>query len=128
MKESIAKDIMIKDLYTIKSSSKVGLARLKMMRHGVGGLPVVNDKETLVGMITLRDIDLAGLDVSNLTVKDLMTTNLVKGNENTTLKQIVELMVKTGVQRIPIVDKKEKLIGLVTQTSVIKHALAFSLL
>lgn len=128
MKESLAKDIMIKDLYTIKSSSKVGLARLKMMRHGVGGLPVVNDKETLVGMITLRDIDLAGLDVSNLTVEDLMTTNLVKGNENTTLKQIVELMVKTGVQRIPIVDKKEKLIGLVTQTSVIKHALAFSLL
>jgi CBS domain-containing protein len=37
-------------------------------------------------------------------------------------------MVKTGVQRIPIVDKKEKLIGLVTQTSVIKHALAFNLL
>jgi IMP dehydrogenase len=119
---------MIKDLYTIKSSSKVGLARLKMMRHGVGGLPVVNDKETLLGMITLRDIDLAGLDVSNLTVEDLMATNLVKGNENTTLKQIVELMVKTGVQRIPIVDKKEKLIGLVTQTSVIKHALAFNLL
>ena len=108
MKEYLARDIMIKDLYTIKSSSKVGLARLKMMRHGVGGLPVVNGKETLLGMITLRDIDLAGLDVSNLTVEDLMTTNLVKGNESTTLKQIVELMVKTGVQRIPIVDKKER--------------------
>jgi IMP dehydrogenase len=128
MKEYLARDIMIKDLYTIKSSSKVGLARLKMMRHGVGGLPVVNGKDTLLGMITLRDIDLAGLDVSNLIVEDLMTTNLVKGDENTTLKQIVELMVKTGVQRIPIVDKKEKLIGLVTQTCVIKHALAFSLL
>lgn len=119
---------MIKDLYTIKANSKVGLARLKMMRHGVGGLPVVNAKGILLGMITLRDIDLAGVDVSNLTVEDLMTTTLVKGNENTTLKQIVELMVKTGVQRIPIVDKKEKLIGLVTQTSVIKHALAFNLL
>lgn len=128
MKEYLARDIMIKDLYTIKASSKVGLARLKMMRHGVGGLPVVNEKAILLGMITLRDIDLAGLDVSNLIVEDLMTTNLVKGNENTTLKQIVELMVKTGVQRIPIVDKKEKLIGLVTQTCVIKHALAFSLL
>ena len=128
MKESLARDIMIKDLYTIKSNSKVGLARLKMMRHGVGGLPVINDKENLLGMITLRDIDLAGVDVSNLTVEDLMTTNLVKGDESTTLKQIVELMVKTGVQRIPIIDKKGKLIGLVTQTSVIKHALAFNLL
>jgi CBS domain-containing protein len=128
MEEYLARDIMIKDLYTIKANSKVGLARLKMMRHGVGGLPVINDKENLLGMITLRDIDLAGVDVSNLTVEDLMTTNLVKGDENTTLKQIVELMVKTGVQRIPVVDKKGKLIGLVTQTSVIKHALTFNLL
>jgi len=40
----------------------------------------------------------------------------------------VDLMVKTGIQRIPIVDHKGRLLGLVTQTSVIKHTLAYSLL
>jgi len=124
----LAKDIMIKDVYTIKVGSKVALARLKMMRHGVGGLPVVDDKGTLLGMITQRDVDLAGADVSHLPVEDLMTTKLFKGNEKTTLREIVELMVKTGIQRIPIVDEGGKLIGLVTQTSIIKHTLAYSLL
>jgi len=128
MKDYLAKDIMIKDVYTIKAGSKVALARIKMMRHGVGGLPVVDEKGVLLGMITQRDIDLSGSDVSNLSVEDLMTTKLLKGNERTTLKEIVDIMVKTGIQRIPVVDDEAKLIGLVTQTSVIKHALAYSLL
>jgi IMP dehydrogenase len=128
MKDYLAKDIMIKDVYTIKASSKVALARIKMMRHGVGGLPVIDEKGVLLGMITQRDIDLSGSDVSNLSVEDLMTTKLLKGNERTTLKEIVDIMVKTGIQRIPVVNDEDKLIGLVTQTSVIKHALAYNLL
>jgi IMP dehydrogenase len=128
MKDYLAKDIMIKDVYTIKVGSKVALARIKMMRHGVGGLPIVDGKGVLLGMITQRDIDLSGSDVSNLSVEDLMTTKLLKGNERTTLKEIVDIMVKTGIQRIPVVDDEDKLIGLVTQTSVIKHALAYDLL
>lgn len=124
----LAKDIMIKNVYTIKVGSKVALARLKMMRHGIGGLPVVDKDNIVIGMITLRDVDLAGFEVSNMLVDDLMTTNLIKGHENTSLKEIVEIMIKTGIQRIPIVDKKGKLIGLVTQTSIIKGALAYNLL
>ena len=128
MRKYLAKDIMIRDVYTIKVCNKVALARLKMMRHGVGGLPVVDDSDKLLGMITQRDIDLAGLDVSHLQVEDLMTTKLFKGNEKTTLKEIVDLMVRTGIQRIPIVDDEGKLLGLVTQTSVIKHALTYDML
>jgi len=128
MKDYLAKDIMIKDVHTIKIGSKVALARIKMMRHGVGGLPIVDERGVLLGMITQRDIDLSGSDVSNLLVEDLMTTKLLKGNDRTTLKEIVDIMVKTGIQRIPVVDDEGKLIGLVTQTSVIKHALAYNLL
>ena len=128
MSDFLAKDIMIKNVYVIKVGSKVALARLKMMRHGVGGLPVVDKDDVVVGMITQRDIALAGSDVSHLQVEDLMTVNLIKGNANTTLKEIVETMIKTGIQRIPIVDKKGRLLGLVTQTSVIKGAIAYNLL
>jgi len=124
----LAKDIMIKDVHIIVVGSKVALARLKMKMHGIGGLPVVNKKSKVVGMITLRDVDLAGTDVSNLPVEDLMTTNLVKGKVDTTIKEIVELMIKTGIQRIPIVNEKGKLLGLITQTTVIKSAIAYNLL
>jgi CBS domain-containing protein len=124
----LAKDIMIKDVHVIVVGSKVALARLKMMRHGLGGLPVVDKKGIVVGMITLRDIDLAGTNISNLSVEDLMTTNLVKGKVDTTVKEIAESMIKTGIQRIPIVDEKGKLLGLITQTSIIKSAIDYNLL
>jgi len=44
------------------------------------------------------------------------------------LRWIVEKMIKTGLQRIPVVDEKSKLLGLVTQTTVIKAALMYNLL
>lgn len=128
MREIIARDIMLKGVLTITADRKVAYARLIMLRHNVGALPVVDDAGILLGIITQRDIDLAGADVSDLLVSDLMTRSLVKAKESTTLRWIVEKMIKTGLQRIPVVDEKSKLLGLVTQTTVIKAALMYNLL
>jgi CBS domain-containing protein len=117
-----AKDVMVKKVFVIEENAKVALARLKMLRHNVGALPVVDKENVLVGMITLRDTDLAGSDISDLMVGELMTKELVTCNENTTTKEIAETMIKTGLQRIPVIDGDRKLLGLVTQTSIIKAA------
>lgn len=121
MNTILAKEVMIKDIYTIQPKNRVALARLRMLRHGIGALPVVDDQERLVGIITLRDIDLAGQEACALLVEDLMTTNLITGGENTTIGEIADIMLRTGIQRIPITDGK-KLIGLITQTVVIRAA------
>jgi|SRR5208283_3165031 len=128
MREIVARDIMIKDVHTIAQDRKVAGARLVMFRHNIGALPVVDADNILVGIITQRDIDLAGANVSNLLVSDLMTQTVVKAKETTSLRWIVERMIKTGIQRIPVVDNQSKLLGLVTQTTVIKAALIFDLL
>lgn len=128
MREIIARDIMIKSVLSITDDRKVAYARLLMLRHSVGALPVVNEAGILLGIITQRDIDLAGSDVSDLLVSELMTRSLIKAKESTTLRWIVEKMIKTGLQRIPVVDEKSKLLGLVTQTTVIKAALMYNLL
>jgi IMP dehydrogenase len=91
-----------------------------MLRHSVGALPVVDNDNTLVGIITLRDIDLAGDRTYELTVDDLMTNNLITRRENTPLNEIAEIMIQTGLERIPITNKDDKLIGLITQSVVIK--------
>jgi len=127
MRDIVARDIMIKDVHTITQDRKVAGARLVMFRHNIGALPVVDADNILVGIITQRDIDLAGPNVSNLLVADLMTQTVVKAKESTSLRWIVERMIKTGIQRIPVVDNQSKLLGLVTQTTVIK-ALIFDLL
>ena len=128
MRNIVARDVMIKDVHTITGDRKVAYARLMMLRHNVGALPVVDDENVVLGIITQRDIDLAGADVSDLMVSDLMTRSLIKAKETTTLRWIVERMIKTGVQRIPVLDENSRLLGLVTQTTVIKAALMFNLL
>ena len=128
MRDILARDVMIKEVHTIKGEMKVAYARLLMLRHNIGALPVVNRHNVLVGIITQRDVDLAGADVSDLLVSDLMTRSLIKAKETTSLRWIVERMIKTGIQRIPVVDKNSRLLGLVTQTSVIKAALMYGLL
>jgi CBS domain-containing protein len=116
----LAKDVMIRDIYTIHPTQRVALARLRMLRHGVGALPVVDENNRLQGIVTLRDIDLAGNEAGSLLVVDLMTTQLKTGFEDTPILTIVDTMLKTGIQRIPIINPKNRLIGLVTQTTVIR--------
>jgi CBS domain-containing protein len=118
----VAKDAMIRNIYTIRPENRVALARLRMLRHGIGGLPVIDRERKLVGIITLRDIDLAGHEAAALLVEDLMTTSLITENEDAPIHEIAATMLRTGIQRIPIVDADHRLIGLVTQTTIIRAA------
>jgi CBS domain-containing protein len=113
-------DVMITDVYTIHPNQRVALARLRMLRYGVGALPVVEQDGNLIGILTLRDIDLAGSDIRELLVKDLMTSELITRKKDALISDIVDIMLETGIQRIPIVNDESKLIGLVTQTTVIR--------
>jgi CBS domain-containing protein len=118
----LAKEVMIRNIYTIEPENRVALARLRMLRHSVGALPVIDREKKLVGIITLRDIDLAGNEASALLVEDLMTANLITENEDVPISEIAAKMLETGIQRIPIVDVDYRLIGLVTQTTIIRAA------
>jgi CBS domain-containing protein len=126
MGDMLVKDVMIKrkDIYTIKPKKRIALARLRMLRQGVGALPVVDDDNNLVGIITLRDIDLAGESTNDLYAEDLMTTDVITRGEDASISEIAKAMDQTGIQRIPIVDKDGKLIGLATQSVVIRSMVA----
>jgi CBS domain-containing protein len=126
MGDMLVKDVMIKrkDIYTIKPKKRIALARLRMLRQGVGALPVVDDDNNLVGIITLRDIDLAGESTNDLYAEDLMTTDVITRREDASISEIAKAMDQTGIQRIPIVDKDGKLIGLATQSVVIRSMVA----
>jgi IMP dehydrogenase len=118
MDKVLAKDVMIKIVYTIRPKRKIALARLRMLRQGVGALPVVDDENKLVGIITLRDTDFAR--AYDLLVEDLMTTDLTTGRENETIEEIVDVMLNTGTERLPITNRNGKFVGLITQKTVIR--------
>jgi CBS domain-containing protein len=113
-----AQDIMIQEVQVTSPHDLVAAAKLKMMRCNVGGLPVVDEKK-LVGIITHRDILLAGGEALGLKVDDLMSKDLKVVEKETPIMDITRIMADKGYQRIPVVDHGN-LIGLITQSSLIR--------
>jgi len=113
-----AKDVMIKEVQITSPDDLIAAAKLKMMRCNVGGLPVVDDKK-LIGIITHRDILLAGGEALGLKVGDLMSKNLYVVNKGTPVLEITKVMADKGYQRIPVVEDGN-LVGLITQSSLIR--------
>ena len=113
-----AKDIMIREVHVTSPTDLVAAAKLKMMRCNVGGLPVVDEKR-LVGIITHRDVLLAGGEALGLKVNDLMSKELYVAEPETPIKDITKVMADNGYQRIPVVENGN-LVGLITQSSLIR--------
>jgi IMP dehydrogenase len=119
-------EIMIKDPLFITPEEKISTSELLMIRKNIGGLPVVNNKEqkSLMGIITQRDIRLArfamSLESPNTLVKDLMTSDPYIAQENDNIKEILRKMFKYNVERLPVVDINNKLIGLVLEKNILK--------
>lgn len=118
IKKLMAEDIMIEEIHITSRNDVVAAAKLKMMRCNVGGLPVV-DKGKLVGIITHRDVLLAGGEALGLKVDDLMSKDLMVVERETPIMDITKIMADKGYQRIPVVENGN-LIGLITQSSLIR--------
>ena len=123
--------IMIKDpLYTFPNE-KISATELLMIRKNIGGLPVVKDRKNrqLIGIITQRDIRLArfamSLDSPTTTVKDLMTLEPFVVRKNDTLMYVLEVMFGKKIQRVPVVDENNELIGLVMQNEILQKLLEY---
>lgn len=118
IKKLKAEDIMIEEVHVTSPKDLVAAAKLKMMRCNVGGLPVVDDKK-IVGIITHRDVLLAGGEALGLKVNDLMTKELYVAHRDTPILEITQVMADKGYQRIPVVEDGN-LVGLITQSSLIR--------
>ncbi len=124
-------DFMISDPLFTFPNEKISATELIMLRKNIGGLPVLKDprNKQLIGIITQRDIRLArfamNLKSPTTTVKDLMTSEpyVVKADDN--LKYVLELMFDKGVQRLPVVNENNELIGLVLYNEILKKVLEY---
>lgn len=109
----------------LRATSLDGAARLMRDNH-VGCLVVVDEvggKRIVVGVLTDRDIVTAvvapGLDPATLRVEDVMTTDLVTAREDDSLIDLMRIMRRKGVRRIPVVGGEGELIGVVALDDVL---------
>ncbi|MEG1586124.1 MAG: IMP dehydrogenase, partial [Bacteroidales bacterium] len=114
-----AENGMIYDPVTIKRGSTVKDALELMAEYKIGGIPVVDDERHLIGIITNRDLRF--LKDMNRLIDDVMTKeNLITTNQSTDLEAAAEILQEYKIEKLPVVDKDNKLIGLVTYKDITK--------
>ena len=121
IKDLKAKDIMLANPISIPPSEQVAAADLLMTRNNMGGLPVIDFDGNLIGMITLRDIMLSrfSISVGGMSVEDMMEKNPYTISLDTTLKEILKIMMEKNIKHIPVVENG-KLVGLIVRKEILK--------
>ncbi len=104
---------MISDPVTLSKDHTLGEARALMAKYKISGLPVVDQENVLIGIITNRDVKYQeNLDMK---VEEIMTReNLITSDKNTNLEKAKEILLQNRVEKLPIVDAENKLVGLIT--------------
>ncbi len=115
-----AESSMIAEPIAITPDETIGEARELMAQYGISGLPVVDAKMRLVGILTKRD--LLFQDDWKLAVSKVMTAEgLVTAPEGTSLRRAKEILRKHRVEKLPIVDRRRRLKGLITTRDILKR-------
>ena len=114
-----AENGMISNPVSIKRGKTVGDAIALMAEYKIGGIPVVDDVNHLVGIVTNRDLRFQRN--LNLQVDDVMTKeHLVTTNQSTDLEAATEILQQYKIEKLPVVDNENKLIGLITYKDITK--------
>ncbi len=146
-----AKEFMSKDVIAVQDNESIKQLFKLLDQSGILGVPVTDEKNRVVGIVTETDLIqhfttletprsinlLGGIIYLNSVeefneqlkdhcaevVKDLMTTPVVTVEETTTLLEVINIMSEKNISRLPVVNKKGELIGIITRSDIV-HQLA----
>ncbi len=113
-----AENGMIIDPVTLHSNALVSDALNMMAEYKIGGIPVVNKYNELVGIVTNRDLRFER--DFNKPVNDVMTHEVITTNEFADFEKAADILQKYKIEKLPVVDKNNKLVGLITYKDIIK--------
>ena len=110
-----AEAVIIRDVVTVGPDMTVAELLSMMEEHGIKGFPVVEDGGELQGIVTWRDVRLAD---SSLRIRDVMTEEVVTGNEDTEIDEAMKILHEHRIEKLPIVDKDNRVQGLITMKDI----------
>jgi IMP dehydrogenase len=113
---------MIIDPVTLPLNAKVIDAKNNMREHSIGGIPIVDSHHKLIGIVTNRDLRFEKND--QRPISEVMTSkNLVTVGEGTSLQQAEVILQDNKIEKLPVVDKENTLVGLITFRDITKLTL-----
>ena len=113
---------MILDPITLTKDAKVLDALNLMKEYSIGGIPIVDKKQKLIGIVTNRDLRFEN-EMEKSISKVMTSQNLITGTRDLTLKQAEKILQRNKIEKLPIIDSDEILIGLITFRDIQKITL-----
>jgi IMP dehydrogenase len=113
-----SESVMIEQPYTVGQDMNVTDVRNLMTNYGVSGLLVEDNVHKLMGIITRRDITFEGNPTKK--VSSLMSRDVITAQKGITIEEAKEILHKHRIEKLPVVDKKYHIVGLVTSKDILK--------
>ncbi len=110
---------MILDPVTLPTNALVRDAKASMQEHSIGGIPIVDKQGHLIGIVTNRDLRFEKND--SRPISEVMTSaNLVTTGEGTSLAEAADILQENKIEKLPVVNSENKLVGLITYRDITK--------
>lgn len=114
-----AENGMISNPISIAKNKTVGEALALMAEYKIGGIPVVDSENLLVGIVTNRDLRFQR-DMTKLIENVMTSENLITTQQSTDLEAAADILQQYKIEKLPVVDNNNKLIGLITYKDITK--------
>lgn len=112
------RDLMTRDVAVVSQRDSLYRVRVLINERKVKALPVLDDDRRVVGIVTV--IDLFNRDPGDLApVRSVMSTDVVTVDEDAPVSRLIGLMADLGYRHVPVVDRDERLVGIVTRAELI---------
>ncbi|MDF2700113.1 MAG: hypothetical protein K0Q49_1669 [Haloplasmataceae bacterium] len=121
MDELKVKLYMTKPVLTLKPYDTIKDASVMMLEHNIGSIPVVDDENYPVGIITDRDIIIRGIAQNkdeHTKLDEIMTTTVLTVSEDDTLGTATHIMGNQQVRRLVVIDKNDKVTGFLAMADI----------
>lgn len=110
---------MIIDPITLKKENTVGDAQKTMREYSIGGIPITDEDGILIGIVTNRDLRFER-DMNHALSEVMTKDNLITVAQGTSLQEAEIILQKHKIEKLPVVDKDGKLLGLITFRDITK--------
>ncbi|MDD2634301.1 MAG: IMP dehydrogenase [Bacteroidales bacterium] len=114
-----AENAMILDPVTINIAGTVGDVWRIMKKYNIGGIPVVDKQNILLGIVTSRDMRFQ-TDMKKPIIEIMTAKNIIKTDQSIDLDHAKEIFMRHRIEKLPVVDKNNKLVGLITYKDITK--------
>jgi len=114
-----AEELIERDVLFVEETATVAEAERLLNQYHIGGLPVIG-KGKIIGIVSRRDIRAIGPKRSEEKITSIMTKKPITADEDITAEKALSLMYANKVERLPVVDKRGRLVGIITMQDILE--------